>query len=97
MDNETIGSKLQQLRGELSQKNLAALMREQGHRWSQTTVWLVETGERPLRLTEAKVVADLFGVTVSALLGSEPTSLDAALAEVAALKRQISAARDALA
>lgn len=43
----------------MSQKDLAIAMRERGHKWSQATVWNVERGERPLRLSEATALADV--------------------------------------
>lgn len=55
--DEQIGRNLANLRGELSQKELAAVMRERGWKWSQATVWSIEKGERPLRLTEAADLA----------------------------------------
>lgn len=41
---------------------------EYGHKWSQSTVWSVEKGTRPLRLVEAQSLAEIFGVPVVALL-----------------------------
>jgi len=66
--DEMIGRNLTRVRGDMSQKDLAAGMRDRGHRWSQATVWNVERGERPLRLSEAAVLATMFGVDVSSLL-----------------------------
>lgn len=37
----------------MSQQDLAETMRKEGFKWSQATVWSVEKGERPLRLSEA--------------------------------------------
>jgi len=43
----------------MSQQSLATAMRERGWRWSQATVWAVESGERPLRITEAADVVEI--------------------------------------
>lgn len=64
-----IGETVKELRGERSQKTLADEMRSRfGHAWSQSTVWSIETGARPLRLTEAQDLADLLGVSIERLL-----------------------------
>ena len=56
-----IGKNLTTLRGSVSQQELAALMRDRNHKWSQATVWSVEKGERPLRLHEAVDLASVLG------------------------------------
>jgi hypothetical protein len=43
------------------QAEVASAMRDRGFKWSQTTVWKVESGERPLRFTEAAGLADALG------------------------------------
>ncbi|TCJ23541.1 XRE family transcriptional regulator [Microbacterium sp. PI-1] len=68
--DEQIGKNLVELRGDLSQKDLADAMRKRGFRWSQATVWGVEKGERPLRLTEAEAVAEVLGESVNMLVAS---------------------------
>lgn len=55
--DRTIGENVVTLRGEMSQKALADAMRERGHKWSQSTVWSVEKGDRPLKLAEAEDLA----------------------------------------
>ena len=60
-DDKTIGKNLQILRGDISQEDLASKMRGYGFKWSKATVWSVEQGERPLRLTEAKAVLQCLG------------------------------------
>lgn len=45
----------------LSQQELADKMRAAGFKWSQATVWSVESGERPLRISEAIAVAQCCG------------------------------------
>lgn len=62
-----IGRNLVTVRGEMSQAQLAKLMRGRGHKWSQATVWAIEKGERPLRLVEA--------LDLSGLLKIEPRRL----------------------
>jgi transcriptional regulator with XRE-family HTH domain len=66
--DEQIGRNLASARGELSQKDLASKMRERGFKWSQATVWSIEKGERPLRLSEAQEVADILNRDVDVLL-----------------------------
>jgi transcriptional regulator with XRE-family HTH domain len=51
----------------ISQKALSESMRKRGHKWAQGTVSNVETGERPLRLTEAADLADALTVDIDAL------------------------------
>jgi transcriptional regulator with XRE-family HTH domain len=67
LSDEQIGKNLARLRGDMSQKELAAAMRERGFRWSQATVWSVEKGERPLRLSEAEEIAAILGTFSSYL------------------------------
>lgn len=63
-----IGKNLVILRGDMSQADLANKMRtEKGHPWSQATVWNIEKGDRPLRLSEAKDLSDLLGFNLSLL------------------------------
>lgn len=59
--DELIGRNLTELRGELSQAEIAKAMREKGHKWSQATVWAIERGERPLRLSEADDLRVILG------------------------------------
>lgn len=59
IDDAQIGRNLARLRGDMSQKELAGAMRDRGHKWSQATVWNVERGERPLRLTEATALGEI--------------------------------------
>lgn len=63
--DETIGKNLARLRGDRSQKEIAALMREKGWKWSQATVWSIEKGERPLRLAEANDLSEILRKSVS--------------------------------
>jgi hypothetical protein len=65
-----IGRNVTRLRGGGSQKDLADAMRKKGFRWSQATVWAVEKGERPLRLTEAEALGQVFGIQHQMLLST---------------------------
>lgn len=60
--NEQIGANVKSLRGEMSQDELAKRMREYGYKWSKATVWAIEKGERPLKLTEAKDLLSSLGL-----------------------------------
>ncbi|WP_146243319.1 hypothetical protein [Curtobacterium sp. MCBD17_021] len=59
--DELIGRNVVRLRGDRAQKDVADAMRQRGHKWSQATVWSVEKGERPLRLTEADDLVNVLG------------------------------------
>lgn len=87
-------------------------MRERGHRWSQATVWNVERGERPLRLSEANSLAEIlevlsihtFTVTdvqervfeVMKQLAAAQAQMEAQAAEVLRLQRRLATEADAL-
>ena len=88
--NAQIGSRVKQLRGEKSQGVLAESMRKRGFKWSQGTVWTVETGERPLRLSEAVALAELFGLPIEALSQPEDDMREQLLrAELAAARSEV--------
>lgn len=70
--DEAIGQTIKRLRGELSQQNVADFMRERGFEWAQATVWSIEKGKRPLRLSEAEALADYFSVQILDLLAAPP-------------------------
>lgn len=70
-----VGRNIAAYRAGRSQQWLADAMRSFGWKWSQATVWAVEKGERPLRLSEALDVAMLLGMhsdQLHALLYSSP-------------------------
>ncbi|MGP5261226.1 helix-turn-helix domain-containing protein [Brachybacterium paraconglomeratum] len=71
-DDAEIGARLQSLRESVvSQATLANAMKDHGHeKWSQATVWAVEAGKRPLRLSEAASLAAILGAEVSDFLQS---------------------------
>lgn len=73
--DEQIGATLTRIRNGRSQKDVADAMRSHGFKWSQATVWAVEKGERPLRLTEAQALGVVLGINHDLLL-AEPEELD---------------------
>ncbi|GAA4342084.1 helix-turn-helix domain-containing protein [Microbacterium rhizosphaerae] len=93
IDDELIGRNLTVLRGTMSQKELAERMRKLGFKWSQATVWSIEKGERPLRLTESEALGSVFGIHAQALTLTEQSlsrvmrarELDDALTQIADL------------
>lgn len=70
--DENIGAALTRLRGEKSQQWVADRMRNRGWKWTQTTVWNVERGERPLRLAEAKDLGEILETDVHFFLLDGP-------------------------
>lgn len=62
--DEAIGQAVAGFREPKSQEWVADLMRHKGHKWSQATVWGVEKGRRPLKLTEAIDLAQILGCEV---------------------------------
>lgn len=68
MDDEAIGKNIARLRGDMSQAALAEHMKAKGWKWSQSTVWSVEKGDRPLRLREASDLAVILQASVNDLL-----------------------------
>lgn len=75
----------------LSQEKLAAAMTERGYSWHQATVYKVEQGERQVQLGEADALANILGVPLSDLLGSEAEAT--AAVRLAAVYRRTIAAR----
>lgn len=71
--DERIGQRVAALRTDAaqSQASLAADMSRHGFKWSQATVWAVESGRRPLRLAEAAVIAYLYFIDVGSLLSDD--------------------------
>lgn len=68
LDDSEVGARLATLRGDVSQAALAAQMKEKGFKWSQSTVWAVEKGDRPLRFTEAVAAAEVLNSSIDLLL-----------------------------
>lgn len=79
---------LRELAG-LSQAEFAKVVRDRGPKWSQGTVWTVEAGERPLRLSEAILIAEFLGLSLDEAWGSGEASSGAELVRMRALVRQI--------
>ncbi|GEB94399.1 helix-turn-helix domain-containing protein [Microbacterium lacticum] len=84
LTDEQIGRNLAAWRGDRSQKDLASAMRELGFKWSQATVWSIEKGERPLRLSEAEALAQVMGRSNLHLLSKSDAASDAFAAGSAA-------------
>ncbi|NOJ63326.1 MULTISPECIES: hypothetical protein [unclassified Arthrobacter] len=64
-----IGQNIAVLRGTRSQKTIADGMKPFGFRWTQTTVWEVESGKRSLKAKEAKALAAVLNTRVQNLFG----------------------------
>ena len=62
----------------LSQTAIAKTMREHGHAWHQQTVARVESGDRPLRLSEAVSLARHYNLPLEVLAGGEVMPSDQA-------------------
>jgi transcriptional regulator with XRE-family HTH domain len=83
-DDQRIGESIARLRANrrMSQADLADRMRDHGFKWSQATVWSIEKGDRPLRLTEGDALTFVLGVeSVDMLLprgGSAASTIEAA-------------------
>lgn len=65
-----VGANLVRLRLEngMTQDDLAQRMREHGYKWSKTTVWSIERGNRSLKLTEAQELLTCMGMDWTASL-----------------------------
>lgn len=88
--DEAIGQNLARFRGERTQQDIADAMRSMGYKWSQATVWAVEKGERPIRLTEAMDIARELRVDLSDLFSTERESvLRVALANMAPASKRL--------
>lgn len=88
--DEQIGRNVQKLRGDVSQQALADLMRERGFKWSQATVWAVEKGERPLRVSEGEALTEALGSRLYKLTGSDTeTDLQVSMHKAANAYREI--------
>ncbi len=90
-----IGNAVTKFRGERSQADIAAQMRQRGWRWSQATVWSVEKGERPLRLAEADDLARVLGCLLADLTRTETQArMLVALADLARARDELERAID---
>lgn len=95
MTDYEIGKRVVLFREPMSQQAVATAMRQQGHKWSQATVWSVEKGERPLRLSEAVALADVIGVTLHDIAGVD-TDAAALFSENNEMRKQIRQIREVL-
>lgn len=68
--DELVGENVERLRGDMSQGALAKIMKELGHPWVQSTVSAIESGKRPLKLSEAESMSKALGVDLSELVVS---------------------------
>lgn len=84
--DSSIGKAVAALRGELSQTAVANAMRERGWKWSQATVWSVESGERPLRLAEAVDLAKVLDCLVTDLIEGQASLVSATRSALGDLK-----------
>lgn len=64
-----IGANVGILRGPRTQKWVADEMQKLGIKWTQTTVWEIESGKRSLKAKEAKALASVLGTHVQNLFG----------------------------
>ena len=79
--DEAIGRNLARARAAMTQADLAAAMKGLGWKWSQSTVWSIERGDRPLRLAEALAVAEILDVPVDSLARTEGAEAELHVAE----------------
>jgi transcriptional regulator with XRE-family HTH domain len=89
-----VGANVRRLRTAhaLTQAELARAMVDRGCAFSQATVWKIETGQRPVKLAEAVVIADAVQVPLEALTtAADGGGYDA---ELRALTRQVGDAYD---
>lgn len=73
--DQWIGQNVARLRGDRAQRDVADAMRARGWKWSQTTVWKVESGERALRLAEAIDLEEVLGGPLQ--VSKEPSEVEA--------------------
>lgn len=74
--DKLIGQRLAHYRGAMSQAELAAHMKDLGWKWSQSTVWSIERGDRPLRLAEAEDLLPILDLVSVAQLTSSTADID---------------------
>lgn len=72
--DEQVGMNLRSFRGGMKQADLSAKMRERGHKWSQNTVYQVEAGDRPVRLSEARDLSDILNFPLEELFATPKDS-----------------------
>lgn len=89
--DKLVGAVIQNRRLELgiSQGELAHRLRESGVNWSQGTLSRVELGERPVRLVEAAIVAEVLKIDIMRLLQAEQTPIERIRDEHRSVKEQV--------
>ena len=89
------GRRLRSIRQQagMTQRQLAEGMTLVGHRMVPSAISKIESGDRPISLSEAACLAGLLGVTVAALAGDAP----AADGDLIAARIAVKALRDELA
>jgi transcriptional regulator with XRE-family HTH domain len=92
VSDELIGRNLARMRGDMSQKELAARMKERGWKWSQATVWAIEKGERPLRLAESEDIKAVLGTLWSLTMEDADTQVVSCNAWMYRANQQLEAA-----
>src|SRR5580700_10570206 len=60
--------------GGLSQEELAQRMTDRGFGFSQATIWKIESGQRPVKLSEAAALANALGILSLSFLLDDPES-----------------------
>jgi hypothetical protein len=91
--DDRIGDNVARLRGDLSQRAVAQEMKRRGWKWSHVTLVTIESGERPLRLSEAVDLANVLHTDVRLLF--EPTgnvALHEAMTKLDAERRSLESA-----
>jgi transcriptional regulator with XRE-family HTH domain len=58
--------------GSISQEELAQRMTDRGFGFSQATIWKIESGQRPVKVSELVALADSLGVMLATDLTDEP-------------------------
>lgn len=86
-----IGAVVRKYRGEMTQATLAERMRQHGFRkWSQSTVWSVERGDRSLKHSEALALTEVLGIVSWRFdAQDEEVTLRLAMAEASRLWQEI--------
>lgn len=90
-----IGARIKHLRGNMPKRHIMTVLEMlHGVKWHPMTVDRVESGERPLKLTEAIALAGIFGVTLDELVASgtpKPSGQSSAIRELTAVLDHVAA------
>lgn len=88
-----IGRRIRQAREKsgMSQRQVAEAMAQRGHSWLQNTLTRTETGDRPIRLTEAVDMARILGVSMTVFYTEKAAEIRnaSAMRELKALRKVI--------